>query len=130
MKVGIQSQIEVGQRLSLNTLRGIHQKHSTLAGGQGARDLVSKVHMARRVDHVQDIGLSGIRVAIPAAHPPRHPNGLGFDGDPALPLDIHAIEVLSPHRALVDDTGQLQHPVGQSRLAMIDMRDDAEVADD
>ena len=63
MKVGFQGQIKVGQCLGLNTLGGIHEQHSTLAGGQGARDLVSEVHMARRVDHVQDIGLSDIRVA-------------------------------------------------------------------
>ena len=30
---------------------------------------------------------------------------------------------------LVDDAGQLQHPVGQGRLAVVDVGDDAEVAD-
>jgi hypothetical protein len=34
---------------------------------------------------------------------------------------------LRPHRALVDHTGQLQHPIGQRRLAVIDVGDDAEV---
>jgi hypothetical protein len=31
--------------------------------------------------------------------------------------------------ALVDDAGELQHPVGQGRLAVVDVGDDAEVAD-
>ena len=31
---------------------------------------------------------------------------------------------------LVDDPGELEHPVGERRLAVVDVRDDAEVADD
>ncbi|MDT5251881.1 MAG: hypothetical protein QOH07_825, partial [Mycobacterium sp.] len=31
------------------------------------------------------------------------------------------------HRPLVDDAGELQHPVGQRGLAVVDMGDDAEV---
>src|SRR6185312_10003032 len=42
----------------------------------------------------------------------------------------HAVEVLRARRPLVDDAGQLEHPVGQRRLAVVDVGDDAEVADD
>src|SRR5690606_18098042 len=58
----------------------------------------------------------------------RHAHGLALDRDAALTLDVHAVEVLRPGRTLVDDTGQLQHAVGQGRLAVVDVRDDAEVA--
>ena len=63
------------------------------------------------------------------AHRPGHPDGLALDGDAALALDVHPVEVLRAGAALVDDPGQLQHPVGQRRLAVVDVGDDAEVAD-
>ena len=46
-----------------------------------------------------------------------------------LALDVHPVEVLRPHRAVVDDAGELEHPVGQRRLAVVDVGDDAEVPD-
>ena len=45
-------EIGVGQRLGLDALRGIHDEHGALAGGQRPGDLVVEVHMARRVDEV------------------------------------------------------------------------------
>ena len=36
---------------------------------------------------------------------------------------------LSPHLPLFDDAGELQHPVCQRRLAVVDVGDDAEVPD-
>jgi hypothetical protein len=60
---------------------------------------------------------------------PRHPHVLRLDGDAALALDVHLVEVLRAHLPPVDHAGQLQHPVGQRRLAVVDVRDDAEVAD-
>jgi hypothetical protein len=53
-----------------------------------------------------------------------------LDGDAALALDVHPVEVLRAHvDAFVDDAGDLQHAVGERRLAVVDVRDDAEVAD-
>src|SRR5690606_25317705 len=46
-----------------------------------------------------------------------------------LTLDVHAVQVLVPHDALVDHPGELQHAVGERRLAVVDVRDDAEVPD-
>jgi hypothetical protein len=74
-----------------------------------------------RVDQVEDV--------LDAVDGPRQPDGLRLDGDAALALDVHAVEVLRAHVALLDDAGHLQHPVGQRRLAMVDVGDDAEVAD-
>ena len=64
-----------------------------------------------------------------AVEVPRHPHGLALDRDAALALDVHPVEVLRAHRPVVDDAGDLQHPVGQGRLAVVDVGDDAEVAD-
>jgi hypothetical protein len=59
----------------------------------------------------------------------RQPHGLRLDRDPAFPLDIHPVQVLSTHEPLLDDTRRLQHAVGEGRLPVVDVRDDAEVAD-
>jgi hypothetical protein len=83
--------------------------------------------MAGRVDHVEyerptSVGAGG--------RGPGHPDRLALDGDAALTLDVHPVEVLRPGMTRVDDPGQLQHPVGQRGFAVVDVRDDAEVADD
>jgi hypothetical protein len=52
---------------------------------------------------------------------------LGLDGDAPLAFDVHPVEILRSHIPIGDDAGELQHPVGQRRLAVIDMGDDAEV---
>ena len=68
-------------------------------------------------------------VRSPSRTAPRHAHRLALDGDAALALDVHPVEVLRPHLPRVDHPGELQHPVGQRRLAVVDVRDDAEVAD-
>jgi hypothetical protein len=67
-------------------------------------------------------------VSIVAAGP-GEPDRLALDGDAALALDIHPVQVLRPHLAAFHHAGVLQHPVGQRRLAVIDVGDDAEVPD-
>src|SRR5205814_8345781 len=51
---------------------------------------------------------------------------LRLDRDPALLLELHRVEEL---RAMLrpDRTGQLEDPVGERRLAVIDVGDDREV---
>ena len=45
--------------------------------------------MARGVNHVQGEDFP--------VYIPRHPNRLGLDGDTALTLDVHSVQVLGPH---------------------------------
>src|SRR5207247_972163 len=56
------------------------------------------------------------------------PRARGLDGDPALPPQLHRVEqlgaVLGP-----DGPGQLEDAVGEGRLAVVDVGDDREVAD-
>ena len=73
--------------------------------------------MARRVDQVQLVAL------------PRDPHRLGLDRDPPLTLEIHRIEHLRPHVALRDGVCQLEDAVRERRLAVVDVRDDREIAD-
>jgi hypothetical protein len=79
----------------------------------------------RRVDHVEHERLAG---PLPLADLPRHPHGLALDRDAAFALDVHAVEVLRAHLPGVHDLRELQHPVGQRALAVVDVGDDAEVA--
>src|ERR1039458_7853051 len=51
-------QMDVGHSLSFNTLGGINNQQSPFAGAQAARNLVSKIDMAGRVDQVQFVNRS------------------------------------------------------------------------
>lgn len=117
-------QVEVGESLGLDALGGVDQEDGALAGGERPRDLVGEVDVPRGVDHVEDV-----RVAWFLGGSPRQTHRLGLDRDAALTLDVHAVEVLSAHLPLLDHSGQLKHPVGERGLAVVDVRDDAEVAD-
>ena len=120
VQVAVQRQVQVGQRLRLDALGGVDQQHRALARLQRARHLVGEVDVAGRVDQVQDVVRSPLDL-------PRQPDVLRLDGDAAFPLDVHPVQVLGAHVAVRDDAGELQHPVGQRRLAVVDVGDDAEV---
>ena len=121
LEVGVDGQVEVGQRLRLDALRGVDEQDGALAGLQAPADLVGEVDVAGGVDHVQDV--------VGAVLLPGQPDRLALDRDAALALDVHPVQVLGAHLPPFDDAGQLQHPVGQGGLAVVDVRDDAEVAD-
>ena len=121
-EVVLHGQVQVGQCLGLDALRRVHQQDRALAGRQRTGHLVGEVHVAGRVDHVQAVG--------GAVDFPGHAHGLGLDGDAAFALDVHPVQVLGLHVPLLDDTGQLQHPVRQGGFPMVDVGDDAEVPDD
>ena len=73
--------------------------------------------MARRVDEVELVGLTVVGVVHDA-------DGVGLDGDAALALDIHGVEQLRLHVALLDGAGELEDAVGNRRLAVVDVRND------
>ena len=50
---GVQRQVQVGQRLGLDALGGVHHQHRAFAGLQRAADLVAEVHVAGGIDQVQ-----------------------------------------------------------------------------
>src|SRR5579864_3898571 len=73
--------------------------------------------MTRGVDQVELVAL------------PHHAHGLRLDRDPALALEVHRIEELVAHLAARHRLGELEDAVGERRLAVVDVRDDREVAD-
>ena len=88
----IDGKIGVGERLGLDSLRGIDDEERAFAGGEGTRDLVGEVDVTGRVDQVELVGLAVLR----GVH---HADGVGFDGDAAFALQVHGVEHLGLHFA-------------------------------
>jgi hypothetical protein len=59
----------------------------------------------------------------------RQAHALRLDGDAALLLELHAVEELRLLLAVRDHAGDLEDAVGQRALAVVDVRDDAEITD-
>ena len=112
-----EGQVAVGQRLGLYPLGGIHEQDRPLACGQRAAHLVAEIDVPRCVDEVDH--MAGVL----------EPDALELDGDPPLPLQVHGVEVLGAHLPRVHRPAQLQEPVRERGLAVVDVGDDAEVAD-
>ena len=110
-------EVRVRERLRLDALRRVDDEHGALARLQRARHLVREVHVTGRVDEVELVPL------------PRHAHGLRLDRDAALALELHRVEHLRAHVARGDGVGDLEDAVGERRLAVVDVRDDREVAD-
>ena len=52
-----------------------------------------------------------------------------LDRDAALALEVHGVEDLRFHLARLQRAGELEEAICQRRLAMVDVRDDREIAD-
>ena len=115
------SQIGVGERLRLDALARVDHQQGTLARGQRTRDLIAEVHVARRINQIELVDVAVARLV-------HHAHSMGFDGDATLPLEVHVVEDLGLHLAIGHRSGQFQQPVAESRLAVVDVRDDGEVA--
>ena len=118
----VDGEIGVGQGLCLDPLGRVHHQQRALAGSQRARHLVAKVDVAGGVDQVELVGFAVVRLV-------DHAHGVGFDGDAALALQVHGIEHLGLHLARGQRAGKLQQSVGERGLAVVNVRDDREVAD-
>ncbi len=78
--------------------------------------------MAGRVDQVQGIAPAVLRAV-------GERDDLALDRDPPLPLDIHVVEDLVLKIAVLNHAGVLDEPVGERRLPVVDMGDNAEISD-
>ncbi len=111
--------IDVRQRLRLDALGRVDDQQRAFARGEAARHFVGEVDVAGGVHQVELVTVPG------------EPHGLRLDGDPALALDVHVVEHLrvAGHLAVGQAAGRLDQPVGERRLAVVDVRDDREIAD-
>ena len=117
LEVVLDRQVGVRERLGLDPLRRVDDEQRAFAGLQRARHLVREVHVPGRVDQVQLVAL------------PEHAHCLRLDRDPALALELHRVEQLLLHVPVRDRVCDLEDAIGERRLAMVDVRDDREVAD-
>ena len=77
--------------------------------------------MAGGVDQIDHMFCT-VAAAIGEAH------RLRLDGDAALALELHRVEHLAGHLALLQAAAALDQPVGEGRLAVVDVGDDRDVA--
>src|SRR5256714_12143207 len=77
--------------------------------------------MTRRVEKIESISFPRLGAII-------HGHRMRFDRDPALALQVHRIEKLVLLVTLVDRARRLEQSVRQRGFAVIDVRDDAEIA--
>jgi hypothetical protein len=76
--------------------------------------------VAGGVDQVQHV-VEAVRRRVRQAH------RLRLDGDPPLALQVHLVQVLRAHLPLADRVGEVEQSVGQGRLSVVDVGDDAEI---
>ena len=117
----IDGEVGVGEGLGFDSLGGINDEQRAFAGGEGAGDFVGEVDVAGGVDEVElvDFAVFG------GVH---HADGVRFDGDAALAFKVHSVEDLGVHFALGEGAGEFEEAVGERGFAVIDVRDDREVA--
>ena len=114
-------EVDVGHRLRLDALGRVDDQQRAFAGREAARDFIGEIDVARRVEQVEPVFLPVLRRVT-------HRHRVRLDRDPALALEIHRVEELVLLLAVVDRAGALEQPIRQGRLAVIDVRDDAEIA--
>ena len=119
-EVLLHGEVDVGHGLGFHALGGIDDEDGALASGEGPGDFVGKVNVAGGVEEVELVGLTVLGFE-------REGDGMGFDGDPFFPLEVHGVEVLGLGLPLGNGLGVLHEPIGQGRFAMIDMSDDGEI---
>ena len=115
-------EVEVRNRLRLNALRGVDHQQRPFARGDCARHFVREVDVSRGVDQVE-------RVPLSVAGRVLHLDGVALDGDSLFAFEVHVVEHLRLHFALVERVGLLQQTVCKCRFAVVDVGYDAEISD-
>ena len=121
LEIVFKGEIHVGQGLGFHALAGIHHQQSPLTGLQRTAHLVGEIDVARGIDQVEDVALAICSGVL-------HPRRLELDRDAPFPLQLHVVEELLLHVADRDRAGFLQQPVGQGGFPMVDVGNDAEIA--
>ena len=114
--------VAVGDRLRLHALRSVDDQQRALAGGERARNLVRESRHGRGVDQIQV-------VARAVARDIGERRRLSLDGNAPLAFEVHGVQDLSFHLAVGEAPAALDEAVGKCRLAVVDVRDDREIAD-
>src|SRR5262249_9888489 len=114
-------EMHVRDRLRFDALCRIDNQERAFARRERPRNFVGKIDMAGRVEKIQSISLSVFRAI-------SHRYRMRLDRDPPFALEIHRIEQLILLLALVNCPRALEQSIRQRGLAVINVRDDTEVA--
>ncbi len=109
--------------LRFHSLARVDHQQRAFARGKRARNFVGKIDVSGRIDQIQAV-LVAIRRTV------MQTDAFGLDGDAALAFEVHRIEQLGGHFALADGASEFEEAVGQRGLTVVDVRDDAEIADE
>ncbi len=115
-------EMDVGEGLGLDPLGRIDDQDRPVAGLEAVAHLVGEVDVARRVDQVEAIDQAVVRAVLET-------DGPRLDRDALLALEVHRVEDLAHHLPPLDRVGQLEEPIGERRLAVIDVGDDREITE-
>ncbi len=121
LEPGVEREEEVRQRLRLNPLGRVDHENRAFARGEGSRHLVGEVHVTGRVDEIE-------LVRPPITRSVGHADRVQLDRDAALPLEVERVEHLLLHLPLLEHPRRLDEPIGEGGFSVVDMRDDAEIA--
>ena len=122
LQLRVLRKIGVRDRLRLDALRGVDDKKRAFARAHGTADLVGEVNVTGRVQQVEEVGLAVLRLVV-------HRHRMRLDRNAALALQVHRVQRLLLELALRDGMRQFENAVRKRRLPMVDMGDDAEIAD-
>ena len=118
----IQRHINVSQSLGFNSLCRIHHKHGSVTGSQRPAHLIIKIHVAGRINQVENI-LFPVFGLVYGTY------SLGFDGNAPLPFQIHIIQHLFLHFPAGQKAGLFNDPVRQCRFSVINMGNNTDIPD-
>ena len=106
LEVLVHRQVNVREGLRFDALGGVNDEDGAFAGGEGTRNFVREVHVARGIDEVVFV-LDAIGGRV------RHPGGGRLDGDPLLAFQVHRVEQLLGHIALTHRAGRFEEAVSE-----------------
>jgi hypothetical protein len=121
LQPALDCQVDVAHRLRLDALCRVDDQNGPFARREAARDLVCEIDVPRRIDQVE-------KVLALIHRPVQHPDRVALDRDSPFALEVHGVQNLRAHLAAGQRVSDLQKTVGQRRLAVVDVRDDAEVS--
>ena len=97
-------------------------QEGSVGSGQRSGDFVAEVHVSRCVDEVEHVSLSVMSCIV-------HPHGYQLDRDATLAFQFQRVKHLGHHLAARNGICELEQSVGQGRLSMVHMGNDAEISD-
>ena len=116
-QLGLERFFENEPCLRQRPLRSIHEQHHAIDHCEGALDLAAEVRMAGRIDDVD------LHIAVMDRGVLRH------DRDAAFAFEIHRIHhPIGNLLVSAKNSALAQHAIDQSGFAVIDVRDDGDVA--